>query len=77
MAEIGETRRVESYEAMIKLLAKKQGGLRAGLTVRRATDVLLAIFSAELYQLLRTRGWKPRELRTWFFDSLASQLLGR
>lgn len=77
VAEIGEARRVESYEAVVRILAKKQGGLREGLTIRRATDVLLTLFSAEVYQLLRTRGWKPRELRGWLLDMLHQQLLGR
>lgn len=77
VAEIGEARRVESYEAIVRVIAKKPGGLRDGLTIRRATDLLLTLFSAEVYQLLRTRGWKPRELRTWLLDLLTQQLLGR
>jgi AcrR family transcriptional regulator len=75
VSELGESRRVESYQAVIRLLAKKEGGLRSGLTVRRATDVLLAVCSGEVYQMLRDRGWKPRELRAWLLELLSEQLL--
>jgi hypothetical protein len=57
------------------MLAKKRPGLRDGLTRRRATDILFTVFSDELYQMLRDRGWKPREVHAWLLDVLARQLL--
>lgn len=73
--EIGETRRAITYEAVVRVLGKRDGGLRKGLGVRRATDILLTVFSGETYQLMRDRGWKPREIRKWLVDVLAHQLL--
>ncbi len=73
--EIGETRRASSYEAVVRVLSKREGGLRKGLGVRRATDILLTVFSGETYQMLRERGWKPREIQKWLLDVLCHQLL--
>ena len=53
MARIAEQRRVESYHEVARVIAAKQGGLRDGLTVKAATDVLVVLFSAELYQSIR------------------------
>jgi AcrR family transcriptional regulator len=72
---VGQQRRAEAYEAVARILAKKPRGLRRGVTVRRATDVLFAVFSGETYQMLRERGWKRREIRTWLIDALGEQLL--
>lgn len=74
---VGQQRRVEAYEAVARILSKKPRGLRSGVTVRRATDVLFAVFSGETYQMLRERGWKPREIRAWLVDTLSEQLLAR
>lgn len=75
VSDVGEQRRVDSYGAIVRLLAKKQGGLRRGLTPRRATDLLLTLYSGETWHLLRTRGWSTRELRDWMVEVLAQQLL--
>jgi AcrR family transcriptional regulator len=72
---VGQERRAEAYQAVVRILAKKPPGLRRGVTVQRATDVLFAVFSGETYQMLRERGWKPREVRTWLSDALGRQLL--
>jgi AcrR family transcriptional regulator len=75
VGEVGERRRVESYAAIIAVLAKK-GGLRRGLTRARATDILLTLASAETYQQLRAgRGWSTAACRTWLLDVLTQQLL--
>ena len=75
MSEIGEQRRVESYHVVVEMLAKR-GGLRRGVTVRRGTDVMLAILSGETYQhLAYRRGWSAAACRNWFFDVLGQQLL--
>ena len=76
MARIAEQRRVESYHEVARVIAAKQGGLRDGLTVKAATDVLVVLFSAELYQSIRHgRGWTAA--RTPFLrDLLSAQLLG-
>ena len=58
VARIAEQRRVESYREAARTIAAKAGGLRDGLTVKAATDVLVVLFSPELYQSIRHgRGW--------------------
>jgi len=75
IAETGRQRRYDAFSIAIRLLAKKRPGLRAGLTARRATDILFAVFSDELYMTLRDRGWKARDIRVFLVDTLAGQLL--
>jgi hypothetical protein len=58
VAQLGEQRRVDSYRAAVGILAGKEGGLRRGLAVSEAADVMLVLFSAEVYQALGGgRGW--------------------
>ncbi|MGH9227100.1 MAG: TetR/AcrR family transcriptional regulator [Acidimicrobiales bacterium] len=73
---LGEERRVGSYRAVVRTIAAKQGGLRRGLTIPEATDVLLVLFSAELYQALASgRGWPRARCERFFSELLATQLL--
>ena len=76
VVRIGEDRRVDSYREVIHVLARKPGGLRKGLSVAVATDIVVAVFSAELYQALAVgRGWSHRRCTTFFHDVLTTQLL--
>jgi hypothetical protein len=53
-----------------------KGALRAGLDVKRATDILWTLNHPDLWQLLvADRGWTPDEYEQWFADSACSQLL--
>lgn len=72
-----EERRVESYREAVNVLAAKPDGLREGLTGATATDVLVALFSAEAYQCLNLRGWSHRRCTAFFADLLPTQLLAR
>lgn len=73
---LGEERRVGSYRAVVRTIAAKKGGLRQGLTILEATDVLLVLFSAELYQALASgRGWPRARCERFFSELLATQLL--
>jgi AcrR family transcriptional regulator len=75
VADLGEGRRVESFRAFLAALARKNG-LRRGLTLARATDILLTLYSAELFQMLTAeRGWSLAEYRQWLLDVLGQQLL--
>ncbi|MCA9675983.1 MAG: hypothetical protein H6709_23380 [Kofleriaceae bacterium] len=74
--ERGEVRRAGAYRAVLKAIGRKPRGLRAGLTVKRATDVLLTVASGEVYQMLRDRGWRAAEAHAWMRDVLCDQLLG-
>lgn len=51
------------------------GGLRPGLTPERARDIVWAMISPELYELLITdRGWTPDEYERWLARALADAL---
>lgn len=53
------------------------GGLRPGLDVDTAADVLWALNHPDVWLLLTgERGWSPQRFETWFGDALARQLLG-
>lgn len=76
VVHLGEERRVDSYRAVVRTLGGKEGGLRRGLTISDATDVLLVLFSAEVYQALASgRGWPRARCERFLYDVLDSQLL--
>ncbi len=73
----GEQRRVASYREATAILARKPGGLRRGLSESDATDMLVVLFSAELYQALAVgRGWSTSRCVDFFSDILRTQVLG-
>ena len=52
------------------------GALRPGLDPERARDLLWALISPELYQLLvAERGWPPEDYERWLADAIADELL--
>ena len=76
VARTSEGRRVDSYRAMVRAIARKPGGLRRGLTQATATDIVVVLFSAEVYQALAVgRGWSPAQCTTFFREILSAQLL--
>jgi AcrR family transcriptional regulator len=53
-------------------------GLRPGLDVTRAADILWTLNHPDLWQLLvGERGWTPEQYEQWFGDTVCSQLLAR
>ena len=77
VARIAEQRRVQAYREAARGIAVKAGGLRDGLTVKAATDVLVVLFSAELYRSIRHgRGWSAARTALFLRDLLSAQLLG-
>ena len=77
VVSVSEKRRVATYREAIRVMSGKPGGLRAGLTPVKATDILVVLFSAELYQSIRTgRGWSTVRTRTLLRDLLSAQLFG-
>jgi len=76
VARIAEQRRVAAYREAAQVIAAKAGGLRDGLTVKAATDVLVVLFSAELYRSIRHgRGWSAARTALFLRDLLSAQLL--
>ena len=73
--ELGEKRRHEGYRAIVQMLVRK-GGLRPGLTVARATDILLVLLGPQLFDALANgRGWSVAECNRWIVEVLSQQLL--
>ena len=64
-------------QRMIAGSLAKAGALRPGLRERDAADVVHALLSPELYQLLVVdRGWKPERYEAWLGRVIAAELLG-
>jgi AcrR family transcriptional regulator len=73
---VAEERRVRSYREAVQAVAAKPGGLRAGLTVRTACDVLVVLFSAELYHAVRQgRRWSEARTAAFLEELVTAQLL--
>lgn len=78
VVRIAEERRVAAYGEVVRAIARKPGGLGSGLNEARATDLLVVLFSAELYHALANgRGWSGPQLTAFFRRVLASELLSR
>jgi AcrR family transcriptional regulator len=71
-----ERLRRDGYRMVVERLAERFG-LRAGLTVDSATDLLLMFGSSETYLTLRRCGWSDEAFVAWSADTLAQQLLAR
>ena len=77
VVRIAEERRVDSYREVVRIVSGKPGGLRRGVTAAVATDIMVVLFSAELYQALAVgRGWSHRRCVAFFREVLTAQLVG-
>ena len=73
--ELSGQRQRDGYRDMVRQLARK-GGLRQGLSVARATDILFVLLSADLFEALASgRGWSFAECKRWLVDVVSQQLL--
>jgi AcrR family transcriptional regulator len=67
--------RLVGTAALVGHLAEA-GALRPGLDPERARDLLWALISPELYQLLVVeRGWPPEDYERWLAGAIADELL--
>jgi AcrR family transcriptional regulator len=72
--EISE-RRAANMRLLIRDI-RRVGGLRAGVSVHEAADMVWALNSSEMYVLLvRERGWSPRRFERWLADAWCRLLL--
>jgi hypothetical protein len=72
--EISE-RRATNMRRLVRDL-RDSGGLRSGLSVDQAADVLWAMNSSEMYVLLTgERGWSPRRYENWLTEAWCRLLL--
>jgi hypothetical protein len=54
----------------------RRGALRQGLDAMSAADILFALSSPHVHQLLRRHcRWKPQKYRRWLLDTLTRDLL--
>ena len=75
ISELSEERRRDGYRIIVRQLAAK-GGLRQGLTIARATDILLVLLGPQLFDALESgRGWSPVDTNRWVVEVLSQQLL--
>ena len=78
IAALAERSRRERYAGQRRLLELAVGttGLREGLDLRTAADVLFAIGSPETYRLLVVgRGWSGARFERWYAETIARLLL--
>jgi AcrR family transcriptional regulator len=65
----------DNQRSVVKALDERRG-LRPGLDVDRAADILWTLNHPDVWQLLvRERGWTPDEYERWFGDTVCAQLL--
>jgi AcrR family transcriptional regulator len=77
VVRVAEQRRQQAYREALRVVAGKPGGLRAGLTLSGAIDILMVLFSSEVYQALRAgRGWSATRCTEFLVDLVKGQLLG-
>jgi TetR/AcrR family transcriptional regulator, regulator of autoinduction and epiphytic fitness len=70
-----ERYRYQDQERVARSLAER-GGLRPGLSRRKASDVIWALASERVYlALVEERGWSAASYETWLADQLAAVLL--
>jgi AcrR family transcriptional regulator len=76
LSAIAEAERLTGVRSMVDALARK-AGLRDGLNLDEAADVVWALSSPEMWQLLtQHRGWEPARYQAWLERSLRDSLLG-
>lgn len=69
-----EQLRRDGLNQIVELIAERFG-LRAGLTVADATDLLLTLSSSPTYLTLQRYGWSEEKYAAWLTRTLARELL--
>ena len=76
VVRVAEQRRQVAYREALRVVAAKPGGLRKGLTLAGATDILMVLFSSDVYQALRAgRGWSAARCTAFLVELVKAQLL--
>ncbi len=74
-ADAGSRATHEVHLALTRALHRR-GALKDGLDATTAADVMYALVSPHIHQLLRRhRGWSLRRYRTWLEATLTRELL--
>jgi AcrR family transcriptional regulator len=70
------TRQRDEGQGQVARVLARRGALRAGVSARDAADIVHALASPEIYQLLvADRGWSPERYEQWLHNTLVDQLL--
>jgi AcrR family transcriptional regulator len=72
--DVNQRQRLTAMRVLAEQLAGKQG-LRDGLSVDEAADIIFALGSLEVFHLLTDRGWTPDRWERWIVDTLTATLL--
>ena len=71
-----ERLRREGLTQIVEMLAERFG-LRSGLSLADATDLLLTLSASSSYLTLKSYGWSEQKYVEWLTDALARQLLAQ
>ena len=75
LRQLGKVQRHAGQRELLRIVVGASG-LREGLDLAAAADILYAIGSPETYQLLVTdRGWSPARFEAWYGETLDRLLL--
>jgi AcrR family transcriptional regulator len=70
-----QDRHLEAMRRGVAALVER-GGLRAGLSLEEATDILYAVAGTEVYRaLVHERGWSPARYEQWLFALACREIL--
>ena len=76
LAQQRERLRYEKEEGVIDFL-RESGGLRRGLTHKKARDIFWVLSGGDVYRMLvGERGWSPEQYQDWLGETLVDALLG-
>ena len=67
--------RTDAYREVLRVVAAKPAGLRPGIPLDQATDIVSVLFSPEVYQAFTARGWTRNQCTDFFVSALTAQLL--
>jgi AcrR family transcriptional regulator len=73
--DVNQQQRFVAHQTLAQQLADKRG-LRQGLSVAKAADIIFAMLSLDVYLLLTVeRGWTPAQWERWITKTLAEAVL--
>jgi AcrR family transcriptional regulator len=73
--DVNQQQRFVAHQTLAQQLADKRG-LRKGLPVAKAADIIFALLSLDVYLLLTVeRGWTPAQWERWITNTLADAVL--
>ncbi|MCE7010406.1 TetR/AcrR family transcriptional regulator [Kibdelosporangium philippinense] len=79
IAELWQKMQAEFYDNQRRIVVAldEKGGLRPGLSVDDANDLLWTLNHPTVFHMLvAERGWSPEKYRDWLYATLRQQLLG-